>query len=151
MFASLSEVAELQQIDEEEEEEQPQDEEIQDQDGENKSPEKEATSSTADTKADLPIQSTTTTADSVSAPNPFEPRAPNTTERASSPPKRKHEGPDVPLNPKRQEVDNSGVAVLPAAVPQAKEDVEESDSDDDASVHLNMELEDDDEDEDEDE
>ncbi|PNP37493.1 hypothetical protein TGAMA5MH_10596 [Trichoderma gamsii] len=152
MFASLSEVAELQQIDEEEEEEEEQqDEEMQDQDDQNKSPEKEAASSTADIKAVLPIQSTTTTAASVSAPNPFEPRASNNTERASSPPKRKHEGPDVPLNPKRQELENSGVAVLPAAVPQAKEDAEESDSDDDASVHLNMELEDDDEDEDEDE
>lgn len=151
MFASLSEVAELQQIDEEDEDEEPQDEEMQDQDDENKSPVKEATSSTADVKTDLPIQSTTTTAASVPAPNPFEPRASNNTERASSPPKRKHEGPDVPLNPKRQEVENSGVAVLPAAVPQAKEDAEESDSDDDASVHLNMELEDDDEDADEDE
>lgn len=151
MFASLSEVAELQQIDEEEEEEaEQQDEEMQDQDDENKSPEKEATSSAADMKADLPIQSTTAAA-SGSAPNPFEPRASNNnTERASSPPKRKHEGPDVPLNPKRQEIENSGVAVLPAAVPQAKEEAEESDSDDDASVHLNMELEDD-EDEDEDE
>lgn len=151
MFASLSEVAELQQIDEEEEE--PQDEEMQDQDDENKSQEKEASSSTANIEADLPIQSTTTTAASVSAPNnPFEPRASNNTERASSPPKRKHDGPDVPLNPKRQEVEKSEPAVLPAAaaVPQTKEDEEGSDSDDDdASVHLNMELEDDDEDEDE--
>lgn len=150
MFASLSEVAELQQIDEEEEEEeQQQDEEMQDGDDEDKSPEKEAASSTADIKADLPIQSAT--AASVSAPNPFEPRASNNTERASSPPKRKHEGSDVPLNPKRQELEKSEPAVLPTAVSQAKEDAEDSDSDDDASVHLNMELEDDDEDEDEDE
>lgn len=146
MFASLSEVAELQQIEEEEEQEEEQDEEMQDQADENKSPDKEeATSSTANIKADLPIQS------NVSAPNPFEPRASNGTERASSPPKRKHEGPDVPLNPKRQEIEKSELAVLPAAVPQTKEDDEGSDSDDDASVHLNMELEDDDEDEDEDE
>ncbi|GFP52064.1 hypothetical protein ACSS6W_003947 [Trichoderma asperelloides] len=154
MFASLSEVAELQQIDEEQEEEQDeQDEEIQDQDGENKSPEKEeATSSAADLKAGLPIQSTTAAAAaSVSAPNPFEPRASSNTERASSPPKRKHEGPDVPLNPKRQEIEKSEPAVLPAAVPQTKEDAEASESDDDASVHLNMELEDDEDDEDEEE
>ncbi|KAL6909022.1 rRNA processing/ribosome biogenesis domain-containing protein [Trichoderma evansii] len=151
MFASLSEVAELQQIDEEEEDaEEEQDEEMQDQDDENKSPENEATSSTANINAELPIQSTTAAAP-VSAPNPFEPRASNNTERAASPSKRKHEGPDVPLNPKRQELEKSEPAVLPAAIPQKKEDDEGSDSDDDASVHLNMELEDDEEDEEEDE
>ncbi|KAL7921943.1 rRNA processing/ribosome biogenesis domain-containing protein [Trichoderma austrokoningii] len=147
MFASLSEVAELQQIDEEEEE--PQDE---DEDDEIKSPEKEAattSTSTADIiEADVPIEA------SISAPNPFEPRASsnNATERVSSPSKRKHEGSDVPLNPKRRELEQSAPATLPAAVPQTKEDQEGSDSDDDdASVHLNMELEDDDEDEDEEE
>ncbi|RFU73563.1 hypothetical protein TARUN_8692 [Trichoderma arundinaceum] len=155
MFASLSEVAELQQIDEEEEEEEEeeekeQDEEMQDQDAENQSPEKSASSAapsaTTDIKVDLPIQST--------APNPFEPRASNA-EREASPPKRKHEGPDVPLNPKRQELEKSKPVAASATVPQAKrgeeKDGEDSDSDDDGSVHLNMELEDDDEDEDEDE
>ncbi|KAM0263059.1 hypothetical protein ACHAQJ_001438 [Trichoderma viride] len=149
MFASLSEVAELQQIDEEEEEEEEEehDEEMQDQDTENKSPDKAAASSTADIKVDLPIQSTA----SASAPNPFEPRASNT-ERAASPPKRKHEGPEVPLNPKRQELEKTEPAAVPVAVLQTQDGEEGSDSDDDGSVHLNMELEDDEEeDEDDDE
>ncbi|UKZ77367.1 hypothetical protein TrVFT333_005087 [Trichoderma virens FT-333] len=60
MFASLSEVAELQQIDEENEEEageeeEQHDEEMQDKNAEKQSPEK-AAASLSDTKADLPIQ-----------------------------------------------------------------------------------------------
>ncbi|EHK15601.1 uncharacterized protein TRIVIDRAFT_11461 [Trichoderma virens Gv29-8] len=148
MFASLSEVAELQQIDEENEEEageeeEQHDEEMQDKNAEKQSPEK-AAASLSDTKADLPIQSTAST----TAPNPFEPRASNT-ERAVSPPKRKHEGPDVPLNPKRQELEKKEPAAALATLPQGGE--EDSDSDSDGSVHLNMELEEDEEDEDEDE
>ncbi|KAL6696116.1 rRNA processing/ribosome biogenesis domain-containing protein [Trichoderma pleuroticola] len=150
MFASLSEVAELQQIEEENEEadEEQHDEEMQDQDEKNQSPEKAAASS--DAKVDLPIQSTA----SITAPNPFEPRASNT-ERAVSPPKRKHEGSDVPLNPKRQELEKKEPAAASAAVVQTEggeeKGEEESDSDSDGSVHLNMELEEDEEDEDEDE
>ncbi|KAL6866939.1 rRNA processing/ribosome biogenesis domain-containing protein [Trichoderma novae-zelandiae] len=156
MFASLSEVAELQQIDEEDEEEaeaeeeeekgkKQEDEEMQDQPSEKAA---EAASS-SDTKGDLPIQS------AVTAPNPFEPRASNSTERAASPPKRKHEGPDVPLNPKRQELEKTEPAAASASAsataPQTKGDEERGeqhedlDSDDDGSVHLNMELDDDDE------
>ncbi|PTB58812.1 hypothetical protein M431DRAFT_76407 [Trichoderma harzianum CBS 226.95] len=150
MFASLSEVAELQQIDEENEEvdEEQQDEEMQDQDEKNQSPEQAAASSYA--KVDLPIQSTA----SITAPNPFEPRASNI-ERAVSPPKRKHEGAEAPLNPKRQELEKKEPAVASAAVVQAEggeeRGEEESDTDSDGSVHLNMELEEDEEDEDEDE
>lgn len=146
MFASLSEVAELQQIEEEDEEadEEQHDEEMQDQDEKNQSPEKAAASS--DAKVDLPIQSTA----SITAPNPFEPRASNT-ERAASPPKRKHEGSEAPLNPKRQELEKKEPAAASAAVVQTEGGEEESDSDSDGSVHLNMELEEDEEDEDEDE
>lgn len=149
MFASLSEVAELQQIDEEEEEEEEEpgqeqeDEEMQDR--ESTSPDKGATS---DIKVDLPIQST------VSAPNPFEPRAQTAAERAASPPKRKHEGSEDALHPKRQVLDKAEPAsTATAAVPQTKQNEEEEDSgsDDDGSVHLNMELEDDDEDDDDEE
>ncbi|KAL6833998.1 rRNA processing/ribosome biogenesis domain-containing protein [Trichoderma sp. SZMC 28015] len=146
MFASLSEVAELQQIEEENEEvdEEQHDEEMQDQDGENQYPEKVAASS--DAKVDLPIQSTAST----TAPNPFEPRASNA-ERAVSPPKRKHEGAEAPLNPKRQELEKEEPATVSAAVVQTEGGEEESDSDSDGSVHLNMELEEDEEDEDDDE
>lgn len=150
MFASLSEVAELQQIEEENEEvdEEQHDEEMQDQDEKNQSPEKAAASS--DAKVDLPIQSTA----SITAPNPFEPQASNT-ERAVSPPKRKHEGSEAPLNPKRQELEKKEPAAASAAVVQTEggeeRGEEESDSDSDGSVHLNMELEEDEEDEDEDE
>ncbi|KAL7936344.1 rRNA processing/ribosome biogenesis domain-containing protein [Trichoderma chlorosporum] len=151
MFASLSEVAELQQIEEEDEEDAVEaqlDQEMRDQDAENQSPEKAAAS--LDNRAELPIQSTA----SVTAPNPFEPRASNT-ERAASPPKRKHEGPDVPLNAKRQELEKTEPVAASATVLQTKGDEEKgeeaSDSDDDGSVHLNMELEDDEEDEDEEE
>ncbi|KAL7822141.1 rRNA processing/ribosome biogenesis domain-containing protein [Trichoderma gracile] len=156
MFASLSEVAELQQIDEEEEEEeqaeqeeekeQKSDEEMQDQ-----SSEKAAESDKS--KIDIPIQST------VSAPNPFEPRVSDSTERAASPPKRKHEGSDVPINPKRQELEKAEPVAASASVTaqQTKggekgvEQQEDSDSDDDGSVHLNMELDDDEEEDEEDE
>ncbi|KAL6828407.1 rRNA processing/ribosome biogenesis domain-containing protein [Trichoderma camerunense] len=146
MFASLSEVVELQQIEEENEEvdEEQHDEEMQDEDEKNKSPEKAAASS--DAKVDLPIQSTA----SLTAPNPFEPRASNT-ERAVSPPKRKHEESEAPLNPKRQELEKKEPAAASAAVVQTEGGEEESDSDSDGSVHLNMELEEDDEDEDDDE
>ncbi|KAL7911044.1 rRNA processing/ribosome biogenesis domain-containing protein [Trichoderma velutinum] len=150
MFASLSEVAELQQIEEENEEvdEEQNDEEMQDQDAENKSTEK--VTALSDAKVDLPIQSTA----SVTAPNPFEPRASNT-ERAVSPPKRKHEGSDVPLNPKRQELEKKEPAAASAAVVQTEggeeRGEEESDSDSDGSVHLNMELEEDEEDEEDEE
>lgn len=146
MFASLSEVAELQQIEEENEEvdEEQHDEEMQDQDEKNQSSEKAAASS--DAKVDLPIQSTA----SITAPNPFEPRASNT-ERAVSPPKRKHDGSEAPLNPKRQELEKKEPVAAPAAVAQTEGGEEESDSDSDGSVHLNMELEEDEEDEDEEE
>ncbi|KAL7950887.1 rRNA processing/ribosome biogenesis domain-containing protein [Trichoderma barbatum] len=155
MFASLSEVAELQQIDEENEdeageEEEQHDEEVRGKDAENQSPEKAAAAS-SDAKVDLPIQSTA----SITAPNPFEPRASNT-ERGASPPKRKHEGPEVPLNPKRQELEKTKPVAASATVQQTKGDEEggeeDSGDDSDGSVHLNMELDDDDEeDEDEDE
>ncbi|KAJ4141550.1 hypothetical protein NW768_000763 [Fusarium equiseti] len=97
----------------------------------------------------LPIQS-----------NPFAPiEKANTSDnhndfaRASSPPKRKHEGPDSA--PKRQVLEKSSPdRVLPAPIqsaPVATKEVEEEDDDDDdddnESVHLNMELEDDDEEE----
>lgn len=146
MFASLSEVAELQQIEEENEEvdEEQHDEEMQDQDEKNQSLEKAAALS--DAKVDLPIQSTA----SVTVPNPFEPRASNI-ERAVSPPKRKHEGSEAPLNPKRQELEKKEPAAASAPVVQAEGGEEESDSDSDGSVHLNMELEEDEEDEDDDE
>ncbi|KAG5805074.1 hypothetical protein H9Q74_010461 [Fusarium xylarioides] len=98
----------------------------------------------------LPIQS-----------NPFAPiekAAPSTENafaRASSPPKRKHEGSDS-APPKRQVLEKSPSPdrVLPAPIPKApvvakEPEEEEDDDDDDESVHLNMEL-DDDEDEDED-
>lgn len=97
----------------------------------------------------LPIQS-----------NPFAPiekAAPseNAFARASSPPKRKHEGSDS-APPKRQVLEKSSSPdrVLPAPMPKApvvakEPEEEEDDDDDDESVHLNMEL-DDDEDEDED-
>ncbi|KAF5684127.1 hypothetical protein FDENT_6869 [Fusarium denticulatum] len=98
----------------------------------------------------LPIQS-----------NPFAPiekAAPSTENafaRASSPPKRKHEGSDS-APPKRQVLEKSSSPdrVLPAPIPKApvvakEPEEEEDDDDDDESVHLNMEL-DDDEDEDED-
>ncbi|TFA97699.1 Pre-rRNA-processing protein rix1 [Trichoderma ghanense] len=164
MFASLSEVAELQQIGEEEEEEEAEheeeekenkaDEEMQDPSSEKAATAAKAVTSTSDTKAGLPIQST------VSAPNPFEPRASNnSTERAASPPKRKHEGPDVPINPKRQELDKTEPAAASASVTALQtggeergvEQQEESDSDDDGSVHLNMELDYDEEEDEEDE
>ncbi|QYS98276.1 Pre-rRNA-processing protein RIX1 [Trichoderma simmonsii] len=146
MFASLSEVAELQQIEEENEEvdEEQHDEEMQDQDEKNQSLEKAAALS--DAKVDLPIQSTA----SVTVPNPFEPRASNI-ERAVSPPKRKHEGSEAPLNPKRQELEKKEPAAASAPVVQAEGGEEESDSDSDGSVHLNMELEEDEEDENDDE
>ncbi|KAL7792533.1 rRNA processing/ribosome biogenesis domain-containing protein [Trichoderma ceciliae] len=157
MFASLSEVAELQQIEEEEEEEEGEqhDEEMQDPDDDDQSKEKTAAvpSSTSDARADLPIQSTAST----TKPNPFEPR-PSDSDGAASPPKRKHEGPDVPLTAKRQELEKTEPAAAPLTVlqpkgGQAKGD-ENSDSDDNGSVHLNMELEEEEEeeeDEDEDE
>ncbi|KAK1242212.1 hypothetical protein MKX07_000198 [Trichoderma sp. CBMAI-0711] len=158
MFASLSEVAELQQIDEEEEVEEAGQEEDKEHkpDEEMQDPSSEKTAeapSRSDTKVDLPTQST------VSAPNPFEPRAPSRTERAASPPKRKHEGTDVPINPKRQELEKTEPAAVSASVTalQTKggergvEQQEESDSDDDGSVHLNMELDDDEEEDEEDE
>ncbi|KAF4343021.1 hypothetical protein FBEOM_3001 [Fusarium beomiforme] len=96
--------------------------------------------------------------------NPFAPiekaSAPsnqNAFARASSPPKRKHEGSD-PAPPKRQVLEKSSSPdrVLPAPIQKAPvvakevEEEEDDDDDDDESVHLNMEL-DDDEDEDEDE
>ncbi|KAL6925144.1 hypothetical protein ACHAPO_002091 [Fusarium lateritium] len=97
----------------------------------------------------LPIQS-----------NPFAPiekanasENQNAFARASSPPKRKHEGSDS-APPKRQVLEKSSSPdrVLPAPIQSApvvaKEvDEEESDDDDDESVHLNMELEDDDDEE----
>ncbi|KAH7188328.1 rRNA processing/ribosome biogenesis-domain-containing protein [Fusarium flagelliforme] len=98
----------------------------------------------------LPIQS-----------NPFAPiEKANTSEnhntfaRASSPPKRKHEGPPDSA-PKRQVLEKSSSPdrVLPAPIqsaPATKEEVEEDDDDDDdESVHLNMELDDDDDDDEE--
>lgn len=98
-------------------------------------------------KQDLPIQS-----------NPFELSKKNEStvrtavERATSPPKRKHEGSD-PIPPKRQTLEKSPSPVLAVPVlakPTADEDDDDDDSDE--SVHLNMELEDDDdEDEEEDE
>ncbi|PTB66330.1 hypothetical protein BBK36DRAFT_1200759 [Trichoderma citrinoviride] len=161
MFASLSEVAELQQIDEEEEEEAEQEEgkeeKKSDEEMQDPSSEKEAAAAAAspsNTKIDLPVQST------VTAPNPFEPRASKSTGRAASPPKRKHEGPDVPVNPKRQELEKTEPAAASASVTALQTkggekesgQQEESDSDDDeGSVHLNMELDDDEEEEDEEE
>ncbi|PTB75756.1 hypothetical protein M440DRAFT_1457981 [Trichoderma longibrachiatum ATCC 18648] len=160
MFASLSEVAELQQIDEEQEEEEAKqeeekenkaDEEMQDSSSEKAAA--EAATSSSGTKVDLPVQTT------VTAPNPFEPRASNSAERAASPPKRKHEGSGVPMNSKRQELEKSEPAAAPASVTtlqadgvaKGAEQQEESDSDDDGSVHLNMELDDDEEEDEEDE
>ncbi|KAF9767459.1 hypothetical protein IL306_015348 [Fusarium sp. DS 682] len=101
----------------------------------------------------LPIQS-----------NPFAPiekaSAPsnqNAFARASSPPKRKHEGSD-PAPPKRQVLEKSSSPdrVLPAPLQKAPvvaeevEEEEDDDDDDDESVHLIMELDEDEEDEDED-
>lgn len=159
MFASLSEVAELQQIDEEQEEEEAKqeeekenkaDEEMQDSSSEKAAA--EAATSSSGTKVDLPVQTT------VTAPNPFEPRASNSAERAASPPKRKHEGSGVPMNSKRQELEKSEPAAAPASVTTLQADgvakgaeQQESDSDDDGSVHLNMELDDDEEEDEEDE
>ncbi|KAF5623767.1 hypothetical protein F25303_11666 [Fusarium sp. NRRL 25303] len=145
-------------IEEEEEEEEDQDEEMKDGDVE----EQEAVSekkgdlfkpgtlpTTPHAEKNLPIQS-----------NPFAPiekAAPsqNAFARASSPPKRKHEGSDS-APPKRQVLEKSSSPdrVLPAPIPKApvvakEPEEEEDDDDDDESVHLNMEL-DDDEDEDED-
>ncbi|KAF4457491.1 hypothetical protein F53441_541 [Fusarium austroafricanum] len=138
-----------------EDEEEEQDEEMKDGDVEEEAvPEKKSdlfnpgTLPTAPhAEKDLPIQS-----------NPFAPvekaSAPsnhNDFARASSPPKRKHEGSD-PAPPKRQVLEKSSSPdrVLPAPIqktPAVAKEVEEDD-DDDESVHLNMEL-DDDEDEDE--
>ncbi|CVK88493.1 uncharacterized protein FMAN_04880 [Fusarium mangiferae] len=145
-------------IEEEEEEEGEQDEEMKDGDVE----EQEAMSekkgdlfkpgtlpTTPHAEKNLPIQS-----------NPFAPiekaaLSENAFARASSPPKRKHEGSDF-APPKRQVLEKSSSPdrVLPAPIPKApvvakEPEEEEDDDDDDESVHLNMEL-DDDEDEDED-
>ncbi|SCO32812.1 uncharacterized protein FFMR_02593 [Fusarium fujikuroi] len=143
-----------------EEEEEEQDEEMKDGDVEEQEavPEKKGElfkpgtlPTTPHAEKNLPIQS-----------NPFAPiqkAAPseNAFARASSPPKRKHEGSD-PAPPKRQilEKSSSPDRVLPAPIPKTpvvakepEEEEEEDDDDDDESVHLNMEL-DDDEDEDED-
>ncbi|KAH7267553.1 rRNA processing/ribosome biogenesis-domain-containing protein [Fusarium redolens] len=143
---------------EEEEEEEEQDEEMEDGDVEEQDavPEKKGdlfkpgALPTAPAEKNLPIQS-----------NPFAPikkaSAPSTENafaRASSPPKRKHEGSD-PAPPKRQVLEKSSSPdrVLPAPIQKApvvaNEPEEEEDDNDDESVHLNMEL-DDDEDEDED-
>ncbi|RBA09591.1 hypothetical protein FPRO05_06728 [Fusarium proliferatum] len=144
----------------EEEEEEEQDEEMKDGDVEEQEavPEKKGDlfkpgtlPTTPHAEKNLPIQS-----------NPFAPiekAAPseNAFARASSPPKRKHEGSD-PAPPKRQVLEKSSSPdrVLPAPIPKTpvvakepEEEEEEDDDDDDESVHLNMEL-DDDEDEDED-
>jgi hypothetical protein len=97
----------------------------------------------------LPIQS-----------NPFAPiekanASENAFARASSPPKRKHEGSDS-APPKRQVLERSSSPdrVLPAPIQSApvvakevEEEEEDDDDDDDESVHLNMELEDDDDEE----
>ncbi|CAG7560891.1 unnamed protein product [Fusarium equiseti] len=142
---------------EEEEDEEEEDEEMKDGDVEDEIiPEKKGdlfkpgTLPTAPhAEKNLPIQS-----------NPFAPiEKANTSEnhnafaRASSPPKRKHEGPDSA--PKRQVLEKSSSPdrVLPAPIPiqsapvgtEVEED--DDDDDDDESVHLNMELEDDDNDE----
>ncbi|KAF5640663.1 hypothetical protein F52700_3814 [Fusarium sp. NRRL 52700] len=143
---------------EEEEEEEEQDEEMKDGDVEERDAEPEkkgdlfkpgALPTVPHAEKNLPIQS-----------NPFAPiekAAPseNTFARASSPPKRKHEGSDS-APPKRQilEKSSSPDRVLPVPIPKApvvtkEPEEEEDDDDDDESVHLNMEL-DDDEDEDED-
>ncbi|KAK5989930.1 Pre-rRNA-processing rix1-like protein [Cladobotryum mycophilum] len=143
MFASVGEIAELEQVDEE-------DEDMSDQDKDE--PITETTEeelkmgelpSAPQAKVDLPIQS-----------NPFEPSA--SFRREASPPKRKHEGPDR-TQPKRQELEKvsppaepTRVAELPTASVAADEDSDDDD-DSDGSVHLNMELEDEDEDEDEEE
>ncbi|KAG5760462.1 hypothetical protein H9Q72_011419 [Fusarium xylarioides] len=146
-------------IEEEEEEEEEQDEEMKDGDVEEQDavPEKKgdlfkpgALPTLPHAEKNLPIQS-----------NPFAPiekAAPSTENafaRASSPPKRKHEGSDS-APPKRQVLEKSPSPdrVLPAPIPKApvvakEPEEEEDDDDDDESVHLNMEL-DDDEDEDED-
>ncbi|KAJ4312982.1 hypothetical protein N0V84_009650 [Fusarium piperis] len=111
---------------------------------------KPATLPTPQLEKNLPIQS-----------NPFAPSekikstATDTDRnaRASSPPKRKHEGSD-PAPPKRQVLEKSSSPdrVLAAPIPTASgaEEEDDNDDDDDESVHLNMELDDDDE-EDEDE
>lgn len=144
----------------EEEEEQEEDEEMKDGDLEQEQdtvPEKKGdlfkpgTLPTAPhAEKNLPIQS-----------NPFAPiekasasNNQNAFARASSPPKRKHEGSD-PAPPKRQVLEKSSSPdrVLPAPIQSApaaakeveEEDDDDDDEDDDESVHLNMELEDDDE------
>jgi len=144
-------------VEEEEEEEEEEDEEMKDGDVEDEIiPEKKGdlfkpgTLPTAShAEKNLPIQS-----------NPFAPiEKANTSEnhnafaRASSPPKRKHEGPDS-APPKRQVLEKSSSPdrVLPAPIPIQSAPVgteveEDDDDDDDESVHLNMELEDDDDDE----
>ncbi|EWG44376.1 hypothetical protein FVEG_05455 [Fusarium verticillioides 7600] len=147
---------------EEEEEEEEQDEEMKDGGVEEQDavPEKKgdlfkpgALPTISHAEKNLPIQS-----------NPFAPiekAAPSTENafaRASSPPKRKHEGSDS-APPKRQVLEKSSSPdrVLPAPIPKApvvakepeEDDDDDDDDDDDESVHLNMEL-DDDEDEDED-
>ncbi|RBR25880.1 uncharacterized protein FIESC28_01373 [Fusarium coffeatum] len=94
----------------------------------------------------LPIQS-----------NPFAPiEKANTSEnrnafaRASSPPKRKHEGPPDSA-PKRQVLEKSSSPdrVLPAPTQSALVTTEVEEESEDESVHLNMELEDDDDDDEE--
>ncbi|KAG8665588.1 hypothetical protein FPOAC2_10665 [Fusarium poae] len=141
----------------EEEEEEEEDEEMKDGDDEEEMvPEKgdlfkPGTIPTAPhAEKNLPIQS-----------NPFAPiekanasENQNAFARASSPPKRKHEGSDS-APPKRQVLEKSSSPdrVLPAPIqstPVVAKEVEEEESDDDdddESVHLNMELEDDDDEE----
>ncbi|KAF4425239.1 hypothetical protein FACUT_9992 [Fusarium acutatum] len=138
---------------EEEEGEEEQDEEMKDGDVEEQDavPEKKgalfkpgALPTVPHAEKNLPIQS-----------NPFAPiekAAPSTENafaRASSPPKRKHEGSDS-APPKRQVLENSSSPdrILPAPIPKApvvakEPEEEEDDDDDDESVHLNMELDDD--------
>ncbi|KAJ4010526.1 hypothetical protein NW752_005199 [Fusarium irregulare] len=137
----------------EEEEEEDEDEEMKDGDEDEIVPEKKGdlfkpgTLPTAPhAEKNLPIQS-----------NPFAPiEKANTSEnrnafaRASSPPKRKHEGPPDSA-PKRQVLEKSSSPdrVLPAPIQSAPVTTEVEEESDDESVHLNMELEDDDDDEEE--
>ncbi|KAI1052208.1 hypothetical protein LB507_007756 [Fusarium sp. FIESC RH6] len=137
----------------EDEEEEDEDEEMKDGDEDEIVPEKKGdlfkpgTLPTAPhAEKNLPIQS-----------NPFAPiEKANTSEnrnafaRASSPPKRKHEGPPDSA-PKRQVLEKSSSPdrVLPAPIQSAPVTTEVEEESDDESVHLNMELEDDDDDDEE--
>lgn len=96
------------------------------------------------TEVDLPIQS-----------NPFMPKAAN---RATSPPKRKHDGLDS-LQPKRQNLKSSSPSTesketsgshTGSVLATAVDDEDDSDGESDGSVHLNMVLEEEEEDEDDD-